>query len=891
MRKFYKSLAVLLAFVLIIGVVPASAAVDLVMDETEKILYLDGSQGASEDGTKVCKISYKKKVANMIKGFDADTMVIDLKSDDETVVKTTKYGRIKAVALGTANVVVTVYNEDEEQIFQKDLKVKVKKNATDVTVIGIEDGASYKVGESLEVSLPRQGVDTDQRALTSDSDVATVAATDKSRVYKVTFAKEGEATLTAKAYQSTKYNKATATKTIKVKVGKPVPSDVKVLSTKSYELIFDTNVADVFKSNKDIADDAVYYLSNDVKIPFTGVKEVKTTDNIVKVTMFNNFASGVTYYVSVNGSEPLSFVINGTAAKDVNRIQINTTTLVKDKDTDISVSLFNNEEIEITDAVGTADIVLTSSDNLKLWPQGGLKATMYNVGDTADLKATFTYYDANNNYNATVKEDTKTITCVAAPVAQKTGKVYTLGGSQSSPKNYIALGETLKFQCWLKETLNGTTNDKLVGKDTFANLGSTYAKIADTSIAMITADDNAGGYTVKGNQVGNTYVFICYTDAAGKEQILDSCPIEVRAARFAQKVELSISKSNINLNASDSVKITAKVTDNYNEPYGGTLPTWTQVKASESKGVLSNDSTTGAKFAPTSTTGKYEMTVLPGQITYTADGAVMLTVKAGDKSNQPTVTFNVAKKGITPNGYSFTIDKASLDTSINAIKTAVSTATINLTAVKDGYFVDNQGYDEVLNAAKAAPNNSNAASYGAFTLDIKKDGKQLNLNSAIANGSSVLYSNFINVNTTTGEIKINSYCAPSTAGAITKLPAGNYAFELYIIKSGKVDGSVRRCTLAVTDSQVKPTFKKVGQSVKDKGSVEACFEFTFDGKKQTAVDTTPANYVTRNYKSDNTTVTSIFVSKADVALAITDGNGAQTGIYTIAVDVNTLLDP
>ena len=166
MRKFFKSLAVLLALTLIVGVIPAAAADSLSMQK-EKVLYLDGSKGQKEDGTQ-CKTSYKKLVANMIKGFDKDTMSVVLSSADKDIVKTTKAGRIVAKSLGTTTVTVTVYNADEEQIFKQDLKVKVKKNATDVTVTGIADGDKFSVGQTVDVTLPRAGVDTDERDLTVD---------------------------------------------------------------------------------------------------------------------------------------------------------------------------------------------------------------------------------------------------------------------------------------------------------------------------------------------------------------------------------------------------------------------------------------------------------------------------------------------------------------------------------------------------------------------------------------------------------------------------------------------------------------------------------------------------------------------------------------------------
>ncbi len=892
MRKFFKSLAVLLALTLIVGVIPASAAVNLTMD-SEKTLYIGGSKGAKEDGAK-CKISYKKKVANMIKNFDSDTMIVALKSADESIVSTTKSGRIVAESLGTTTVTVTVFGSDEDQLFQQDLKVKVKKNATSVKVEGIANGDRFNVGETVDVSLPRAGVDTDDRDLISDNtEIATVEAGAKSRTYKVKFIKSGEVTLTAKAYQSAKYPAATATEAIKVTVGNPIPSSVKAVASNAYELTFDANVADIFKSNKDIADDAVYYLSNDVKIPFTGIKEVKTTENVVKVTMFNNFSAGVTYYVVVNGSDPLNFSIAGNQAKDVTAIVINTATLQKDKDTDVSVSLLNADGVDITSSVGTTDVALTSSDNLKLWPQGGLKATMYNVGDTADLTATFTYYDPNNNYEATVLKATKNVTCVAAASAQKTGMIYTVGGSKNSPKTYLAIGDKAKFNCWLKETKNGTTNERQVGVDSFEGIGATYAKIADTSVAMITA--TAGGdYTIEGNQVGSTYVFICYTDANGKEQIFDSCPIEVRAKRFAQNVALTVSKSNLNVNAgvNDSVVITAKISDNYGDPIDSAL-TINQLQASkDNAGVVTVPDPVKKE------TGKYEITINRNDINYVlkdgkiVGGAIVLSIKAGDKSNVPNATFNIADKGNASTGYTFAIDKTSMETAINAVKTSAVQAKVSLTGSNGGYFVTKQDYTEILTGNQKTPVNSTASTYSVnasgagFILDVKKDGNRVDFNKEVAN--NVKYSDLI-VDNYDGSFTINSYVAGS-GSAIVKLPKGNYSFELYILKTdaktGKVsvDGSVRRVTLSVTDNQVKPTFVKKYQKLSDAANAgKGIFEVKFDGAVQNVWKVSESTHDDKNATT--------FVKKIAVDLEIKKSDGsAVTGTYTIDVEVNTLFN-
>ena len=62
MRKLFKSLAVLLALILTVGVVPesANAASSPVLSMADdKILYLDGAKGVKESDGSTCGISFK----------------------------------------------------------------------------------------------------------------------------------------------------------------------------------------------------------------------------------------------------------------------------------------------------------------------------------------------------------------------------------------------------------------------------------------------------------------------------------------------------------------------------------------------------------------------------------------------------------------------------------------------------------------------------------------------------------------------------------------------------------------------------------------------------------------------------------------------------------------
>ena len=148
MKKFFKALALLLALVLVIGSIPVSAdqsdfslkgKTNKNTGLKQKIIYIGGAKGVKDDeaGT-VCKTGAWANVAKLVKGFDADTMYIELESSDKDIVRTEsgkkmadvdKYW-VKSKALGSATVTVKVFREsDDFLLFNDDLMVTVKKNA------------------------------------------------------------------------------------------------------------------------------------------------------------------------------------------------------------------------------------------------------------------------------------------------------------------------------------------------------------------------------------------------------------------------------------------------------------------------------------------------------------------------------------------------------------------------------------------------------------------------------------------------------------------------------------------------------------------------------------------------------------------------------------------
>ena len=928
MRKFFKSLAVLLALTLIVGVIPAAAADPLKMAD-EKTLYLGGSQGTKEDGTN-CKISYKKKVANMITGFDADTMNVDLKSADSSIVKATKAGRIYAKSIGTTTVTVTVYDAAETEIFKKDLKVKVKKNATEVAVTGIADGDKVKVGQSVDVALPRQGVDTDERSFTVDKpELAEITKGEKARTWTVKFIKAGEATFTARAYQSAKYPGKTAETVIKVTISNPAPTSAKVVASNAYELTFDTDVeaAGLFKDQKEIANDACYYMLNETKVTFSAVSAVKATGNTVKVTMYDNFASGTTYYVTVNECEPIALVIAGTAAKDVDSIAILTETVTVNTAAELKVALYNKDGVDITSSVGT-DSVTYESSNLNSYIDGKT-LNMYNVDDETTVTATFTYYDANNNYEEVKKTASKKIKAVAEASEVFNGLVYSVDGNgqgitsdnYANAKTYVSLSDsTFDFKAYVK-IVKGTDKYgvQVNGINTF-NGKVLYAKIPEESVALFTTAGAGGLYRIQPNQQGKTNVFIGYDDTPGNPATFKTiavAPIEVREKRYAQSLIIKPSKSNLNTtnlvaaggSSNDSLVLKAEIKDQFQDYFDpaadgqGVVIKTTQNTQSANVATLTLDPWTKDD------TGKYSVTVNYDDIAYqttTLNGNVVLTSTLTDSTSKAgTVGTNFSvKSGINrsdaSDALSFANSGAStLDTTITGT-TNIKAAVVKAQLSSNGFFTG----DIKPVWTKTVPTTANVGTSGAvdtftyeFQLVIKKNNDIVDpTNLAAAGLTNFLTTDALLSTTASTTWTLNNFYDDGTT--LTKLPKANYSFTIYKIKKGDATSknviSSKTLVVNVTDNQVNPTFTQKAEvataGLASSNNFSECFKFSFAG--------TEYDNVTTGYESKtaSTNTNAYFISKCSVTVSVdvkdVNGNavsGTGKRSYNLDCTINKLI--
>ena len=313
MRKFLKSLAILLALILTVGVVPesASAASDPVLSMADdKILYLDGSKGVKESDGSTCSVSYKKKVTNMIIGYDFDKMSVSLKSSDTDIVRISKKEYIVAESVGKATVTVTVYNANKKKIFKHDLLVNVKKNADRVLYEGIKDNDVVRVGQTLEISLPTNDKDTDRREVLADKpELVEITPMEATNTWSVKFLTPGDVTFTGRAYQSSIYTGTTAQVQFKASIKELKLTDAEAVAPNAIKMTFNMNIKRSNYYTEVDYDNSCYYMDNGRKVYFSFSTSQKVSGENMWIYLNDSFTPGKTYYVEFKGSDPIAISI------------------------------------------------------------------------------------------------------------------------------------------------------------------------------------------------------------------------------------------------------------------------------------------------------------------------------------------------------------------------------------------------------------------------------------------------------------------------------------------------------------------------------------------------------------------------------------------------------
>lgn len=846
MKKFFKALALVLALTLIVGVVPAQTADAAV--KKAKTIFVGGANGKNADGTVVSKISNKVAIYKLAGYKAADKeghkFAAELAAGETAgIVKITK-NYVVAQKLGTVNVDIYV---DGEKTGTTTIYSKV--NATNDTLTLVDaDGKEYKDGQEFVVGgtytfkLPRAGKDSDERRLFINDKA--VAETAKARVYEYKFAKseEGDVTIKFEAFQGDKAGKlngATASKEIKGKVVPPTAVSVKQTASDAFTLTFDQDIeaGDYYKDLKDwevtdgIAND-IYYKVSDVKVPFSSVKATSRDKKELTVTMFGNFVPDTTYFVDIAG-KTFEFKAAGNGAKDVAAIVFTKNTATVDTDAALGYKLLNSIGVDITKTAEYAmngSLEFTTESTVASLDNAGRTIYFGTVGDKAVVKATYTFYDPEDNYTAKPTVQTVEITAIAGSSTEFVSADYSIGAAVSKAVHTLKLGDaTVVVNVNAKFRNGSNTYTYHLGEAPFGNNTELKVKVADEHYAMSTDDSH-----IEGVNTGKTYLLLYYTNANGDDVVITTLPFEVVAARKATSIVATMTDyySGTNcLNTEDGAGDQYKFVVTVKDQYGDKLPAnGIEVElrngAPTDSGLDENLNNAGLSFQ-TNTNNIGDVTDLLTSATagVEAEKSVAFTVKA---NNLTTVVSFKVKAVDAHSGATLSVGSSAngMDTALVNYATSGNcddiTLTVNemsgsyWTGLSDVYFthlgISNTGKDIDEYVAAVTPTGTAVVAtikYSGTTLPTSADNLSITTKNITVNQKYGVVVDLANhfANDGAGTVTMSTY----DAGNDNKIPGGTYTVAFYKLTDTTAGDhkltswkSIGTKALVISDSQVLP---------------------------------------------------------------------------------------
>ena len=868
MKKFFKALALVLALTLVIGTIPASAAIEFSFrnGKNSKVLYLDGAKGTKKDadGNIIkCKTKDSYVLSNFIENFDKTTMksVLESSNPDVVAIEAGHPHTVVAKSIGNADVTIKILDKDSDtDIGTLKVKVYVKKNATTIGCIVkdaegnvIEDVANYKfaTGTDYIVTLTRKDadgnyVDTDKRSLTCDSDKVSIKAGEKGIMYRVNFSEAGEYTFLASAFQSAKYPEPT--------VG-PIPVTLKVgyeaVAVDQYSLnqavvTFETNVVnpnkDLFKLYTKVTNNGEEKLLDDSQ-----VKEVKVLDDDktkVVATFEADFVGGREYFVYYAGKEVGSFVAASVNADSVARVEIIPGQEFEvNKTGQLKYKLFNDKDVDITSAYGkslngtiSAELLDKADTTSNIW---GLDVVLGKENTNYDVKLTYSWYDSTGIPQS--KDATGVIRCIPQKMFERTDFKGVIGSSKPIVANGAINGECTdslfafgdadtQLQVAIGYTLNGqVTYDVIDGNGIHNNTGvyDTY-KVASASekVAMVVA-----GYKIAGTSASSTNIVVYGVKAGQADQVVGVVPVTVNPSRALNDFKVTPSKLALNMaNAEDSIAFDLIAVDQYGAEMAKAV-TIRQIYANEYHGPVADNM--GGYFTTPGSKNEYVLT--PANLYPNGQGDAATLIFEFECEGRKYRVSNIDA------GYALTADRQLLNiTGESELKTGVTTTSGQKTTTIGLKGLANNKYAVTGSAvsffAGAPAIDRNDASH-RFVYTVKKDG-------ALLNGQN---DNFVG-NTFTNVVKGGT----TVSGSAIKLAAGTYTVDLYEFKTSS-DGAfatpymIDSASFKVTDDQAGLSFEKVkiegiGHNLTDASDLAGCFKFKFDNNDVTGAVTINATF-------------------------------------------------
>lgn len=782
-KNFFKKLSFVLAGAMVLSTLtPASgafAAKAPKLNSTSKYLHL----GREKEN------KYNFNVSNKKSGWKYEWTSAN--EDVATINK--KNGVVKATGVGSTKVSVVITDKDGEEVDELKAKVTVRDNIATVKVSNaptepIAVGAEYDFNRSYVTESGSSKKTSGITRWVVDSEKATI--NDKG-VFVATEA--GEYTVTARSFQSkAKYESwltdaekyagyVNATDSVKVKVAASMV-EAKQADLDTLKVTFDSAMTkdDVTKNLR------VYSLVGNTKVSQT-VKEVKMddTNKIATVDLYVPFAKGTTIVVDYTDMESRQFVSATTNFNDVVRMTLDTTKAVAGEETELKVSLFDKNGVNITDGVdsvygGTllSRVDFKSSSNETYLDNN--KLVIFSIGTTTQITATYhTYeYDTNGNEVGTIVAVGPVVGVKEATLAAGSIVAYTVVGVDEAAdwkkvNQQLSISDNARLILKLKDT-----NDKEFTSDSDELKNNFTFTTSSTNVLII--DNN--GYLYPVSQ-GSAVIVVKYGD-----DLIGTVTITVTPERKGTILTLTPQAFTLSNDGhvNDSQKVEAKLVDQY------------QKEIAINK--ISVDYVSGVKTSVTYPesivdTNKVTFNAITGG--NTGKSTYKITVN-DDISRYVTITV------LQPNDKGDLSDvKYKVDVN-KAIDLVVKDDTdITEAAVSAGLF----GY-----APNGVKTTANVATGSAYEVEIlNPDGKQVS-----TNGSLNLY------NVASGKV-------------IEKIKTGNY--RVIARKDGKVIDST---FFTVSDTQPAPSLAEVkGLEYIDASSIEAaareCFVIKIDGKELSIV--------------------------------------------------------
>ncbi|MBR5178583.1 MAG: hypothetical protein IKW90_07295 [Lachnospiraceae bacterium] len=900
MKKFFKALALLLALVLVIGSLPVAAAEqsDFALkgktnkknNLKQKIIYIGGAKGVKDDeaGT-VCKTGAWANVAKLVKGFDADTMYIELESSDKEIVRTEsgkkmaeedKYW-IKSKAVGTATVTVKVFREsDDFLLYNEDLFVSVKKNAEAIKyqILDAEgnDVTDQKLGANTDYTvkltrLNEEGaqIDTDLRNLEGDKDaVAIEVANDYTTLWKVNFKKSGKVTLKATAFQSKTYNKALLSQDIDVTVGYDVAS-VAQNSIKAVDVTFkQNNVAGLTA-----ADFKAYYeLTNGTKYYPSAVEKVTVNENVATVQFFSAFKQDTEYFLEYNG-EAYSFKTAKIDKNSVASIVVNPTKVKAGSEATISYKLLNAEGIDITGDSSLNGYMMFEGIDL---PFGSYvsndKVYIQNAGVSGKVKVAYNWTTDQGEQKSvsaegqvySVAADKWVFSGVQGVATTNTADSYVKADNKGVEEKVIMKPVTMDYastgaaiQIAVKYDL--TDADGKISESKYESLDKTgfnagvydsyELKSNDETVVMLKGQ--SGKYmNFITNKVGTANVIVYGVKGTTKD-ILGVVTIEVKEAKKASSFTASLSKALLNkAYPSDSIEITAVLKNQYDEEIKGNVVTVKKLVNGAEQDINFQAGYTGSADVT-------KVKILASDVATIDAGTVTIVIKTGDfKFN---AAFQVGNESAAAS-YALNLSGNALDT--NVVKdNEAKTIAISVTGQSKGFATSGASIRFVEAAPKAGDTFTSAYTDGEYVYTVKKDN---NLQKASDLGANFAGNTFTNV-------------TKNASGAAVLLGKGSYNVEAYKVKN--VNGKITLEFLGakaftVTDNQTGLTWTKTDKAEKisalTNDGIKEAFEVKFGNDKVTDV--------TFDFTQDGTTA---YVKTVSYTVVNEKGLGSRTVTATV----------